>query len=74
MTGKLRTWTIADCVTLALESLEGIADPLPDWVRAEAEVLGAGARRCGRSTSRLTGARSDTAATGCASTRRSRCS
>ncbi len=38
MTGKLRTWTIADCVTLALESLDGIEDPLPDWVRAEAEV------------------------------------
>ncbi len=38
MTGKLRTWTIADCVTLALESLEGIEDPVPDWVRAEAEV------------------------------------
>jgi ATP-dependent DNA helicase RecG len=38
MTGKLRTWTIADCVTLALESLDGIEDPLPAWVRAEAEV------------------------------------
>ena len=38
MTGKLRTWTIADCVTLALESLAGIEDPLPEWVRAEAEV------------------------------------
>ena len=38
MTGKLRTWTIADCVTLALESLEGIDDPLPEWVRGAAEV------------------------------------
>ena len=38
MTGKLRTWTIADCVTLALESLAGIEDTLPEWVREEAEV------------------------------------
>ncbi|MCW2812541.1 MAG: ATP-dependent helicase RecG [Friedmanniella sp.] len=39
-TGKLRTWTIADCAQLALASLAGIADPLPDWVREEAEVIG----------------------------------
>ncbi len=38
MTGKLRTWTIAECVDLALESLRGLADPLPAWVRAEAEL------------------------------------
>jgi ATP-dependent DNA helicase RecG len=40
MTGKLRTWTIADCVSLALDSLVEVADPLPEWVRAEAEVIG----------------------------------
>jgi ATP-dependent DNA helicase RecG len=37
--GKLRTWTIADCAALALDSLAGIEDPLPDWVRQEAHVM-----------------------------------
>jgi ATP-dependent DNA helicase RecG len=36
--GKLRTWTIADCAALALESLRGIEDPLPEWVRGAAGV------------------------------------
>jgi ATP-dependent DNA helicase RecG len=36
--GKLRTWTIADCASLALASLEGIEDPLPSWVRDAAGV------------------------------------
>jgi ATP-dependent DNA helicase RecG len=39
VTGKLRTWTIADCAALALESLTGIEDPLPEWVRQEAHVV-----------------------------------
>ena len=36
---KLRTWTIANCVSLALESLEGMEDPLPEWLRREADLL-----------------------------------
>jgi ATP-dependent DNA helicase RecG len=39
MAGKLRTWTIAECVALALESLAGIEDPLPEWIRDAAEVV-----------------------------------
>jgi ATP-dependent DNA helicase RecG len=39
MTGKLRTWTIADCVSLALDTLGEGGDPLPEWVRAEAAVI-----------------------------------
>jgi ATP-dependent DNA helicase RecG len=39
LTGRLRTWTVAECAALALDSLSGLADPLPDWVRAEAGVL-----------------------------------
>ena len=39
MAGKLRTWTIADCATLALESLRGIEDPLPEWLRGAAGVV-----------------------------------
>jgi ATP-dependent DNA helicase RecG len=39
VTGKLRTWTIADCAALALESLAGIEDPLPEWVRQTANVV-----------------------------------
>ena len=38
VTGKLRTWTIADCAALALDSLAGIEDPLPEWVRQAAHV------------------------------------
>jgi ATP-dependent DNA helicase RecG len=37
-TGKLRTWTIAATVQIALDSLADCADPLPDWIRAEAGV------------------------------------
>jgi ATP-dependent DNA helicase RecG len=39
MAGKLRTWTIADCAALALNSLSGIEDPLPEWVRQAAKVV-----------------------------------
>ena len=38
-TSKLRTWTIAECAGLVLESLTGLADPLPGWLRDEAEVI-----------------------------------
>jgi ATP-dependent DNA helicase RecG len=37
-TGKLRTWTIAATVQIALDSLAGCPDPLPDWIRADAGV------------------------------------
>ena len=39
MAGKLRTWTIAECTGLVLEHLEGLADPLPAWLRREAGVI-----------------------------------
>jgi ATP-dependent DNA helicase RecG len=39
MAGKLRTWTIADCAALALESLAGIEDPLPEWTRQAVGVV-----------------------------------
>jgi ATP-dependent DNA helicase RecG len=39
LTAKLRTWTIAECAALALESLTGIEDPLPEWIRAAAGVM-----------------------------------
>jgi ATP-dependent DNA helicase RecG len=39
MAGKLRTWTIADCAAIALESLAGIEDPLPEWTRQAAGVV-----------------------------------
>ena len=38
-TSKLRTWTIANCVRLALDSLDGMEDPLPAWLRSEAGVM-----------------------------------
>ncbi len=38
--GKLRTWTIAECARLVLDSLDGLTDPLPGWLREEAEVVG----------------------------------
>lgn len=37
--GKLRTWTIAACIKMTLESLAGVPDPLPESVRREAGVL-----------------------------------
>ncbi|HSU35094.1 MAG TPA: ATP-dependent DNA helicase RecG, partial [Propionibacteriaceae bacterium] len=39
LTGKLRTWTVAECAALALDSLRDLVDPLPSWVRAEAGVI-----------------------------------
>jgi ATP-dependent DNA helicase RecG len=39
LTAKLRTWTIAECAALALESLAGIEDPLPESIRAAARVM-----------------------------------
>jgi ATP-dependent DNA helicase RecG len=39
LTAKLRTWTIADCAALALDSLAGIEDPLPAWIRKAAGVM-----------------------------------
>jgi len=38
-TAKLRTWTIASCVALALDSLEGMEDPLPSWLRRAADLM-----------------------------------
>ncbi|WP_040157461.1 ATP-dependent DNA helicase RecG [Nigerium massiliense] len=35
---KLPTWTIAECVRLALDLLGPIDDPWPAWVRTEADV------------------------------------
>ena len=39
LTGKLRTWTVAECAGLALDTLTGLEDPVPAWVRAEAGVV-----------------------------------
>jgi ATP-dependent DNA helicase RecG len=38
-TRKLRTWTIAACMQMGLESLAGCPDPLPEWLRKEAGVI-----------------------------------
>jgi ATP-dependent DNA helicase RecG len=38
--GKLRTWTIAQCAGIVLDSLAGMDDPLPSTVREAAGVLG----------------------------------
>lgn len=35
---KLRTWTIAECVGLAIDRVAGLDDPWPEWVRREADV------------------------------------
>ena len=37
-TAKLKTWTIAECVRLALASLDRLPDPWPQWVRDAADV------------------------------------
>ena len=39
-TAKLKTWTIAESVRVALNALDGAADPWPDWVRSQAGVTG----------------------------------
>ena len=39
LAGKLRTWTVAECAGLALETLVGIEDPVPEWVRQAVEVV-----------------------------------
>ncbi len=38
-TRKLRTWTIAACIQMALDTLAGCPDSLPDWIRNEAGLL-----------------------------------
>jgi len=38
--GKLRTWTIAQCAGIVLDSLAGMEDPLPASVREAAGVIG----------------------------------
>jgi ATP-dependent DNA helicase RecG len=37
-TSKLPTWTVSESIVLALAGLEGIEDPLPEWVRQRAQV------------------------------------
>ena len=39
-TAKLKTWTIAESVRLALHTLDGVEDPWPAWVRERAGVVG----------------------------------
>ncbi len=39
-TAKLKTWTIAESVRLALHALDGAEDPWPAWVRERAGVCG----------------------------------
>lgn len=36
---KLPTWQIAACAWLVLDDLQGLQDPLPAWVRAQADVM-----------------------------------
>ncbi len=36
---KLPTWTIAQCAELAVDRIGGVADPLPEWVRDETDLL-----------------------------------
>lgn len=38
-TSQVRTWTIAECLELALERIAGLPDALPVWVREEADLL-----------------------------------
>ncbi len=37
-TSRLPTWAIAECARVVLETLAGVPDPWPDWVRAEARL------------------------------------
>ena len=39
LAGKLRTWTVAECAALALQTLVGVDDPLPTWVRKAAAIV-----------------------------------
>ncbi|HLL62967.1 MAG TPA: ATP-dependent DNA helicase RecG [Propionibacteriaceae bacterium] len=39
LTGRLRTWTVAECAGLALETLSGLEDPVPLWARDQAGVV-----------------------------------
>ncbi len=39
-TAKLKTWTIAESVRIALAALDGVEDPWPAWVRVQAGVVG----------------------------------
>ncbi|HHU38074.1 MAG TPA: ATP-dependent DNA helicase RecG [Propionibacterium sp.] len=39
-TAKLRTWTIAESIRLALHALDHVEDPWPAWVREQAGVVG----------------------------------
>ncbi|MDR0488902.1 MAG: ATP-dependent DNA helicase RecG [Propionibacteriaceae bacterium] len=37
-TSKLPTWTVAESIDIGLASIQGIEDPLPQWVRTTAQV------------------------------------
>jgi len=37
---KLPTWTIAECARVALQTVEGVEDPWPAWVRERGHVVG----------------------------------
>ncbi len=39
-TARLKTWTIAESIRLALHALDLVEDPWPDWVREQAGVVG----------------------------------
>ena len=38
-TARLKTWTVAECVRLALATLDRLDDPWPSWVREEAGLV-----------------------------------
>ncbi|MGO1974982.1 MAG: ATP-dependent DNA helicase RecG [Propionibacteriaceae bacterium] len=38
-TRQLPTWRVAECIQLVLDGLGEVADPLPDWIRDEAELV-----------------------------------
>ncbi|MCL1923150.1 MAG: ATP-dependent DNA helicase RecG [Propionibacteriaceae bacterium] len=37
-TSKLPTWTVSESISLVLNMMVGLDDPLPDWIRKRAEV------------------------------------
>ncbi len=39
-TAKLPTWKVAECARLVLDTLPGLDDPWPEWLREQAGVLG----------------------------------